>query len=205
MQQAVGWRESAAAARPSPHQRFVGDNSETYGYVDRFPTAERTNHQLVFGVPHRFTENYPSPYESLLSAAASDYDTYDNGQYFVPAAYYRPPEPELNKRAMRYSPYDLMEEDNDIGQNDYQVVGPSQEDVLNFQKYIQRYFHPTKAERIVNNGYDDADGYYRISKNDQIGFRFQIIEQIGKGAFGQVLKCFDHKTKQMVAMKLVKN
>ena len=26
--------------------------------------------------------------------------------------------------------------------------------------------HPTKAERIVNNGYDDADGYYRISKND---------------------------------------
>ena len=44
--------------------------------------------------------------------------------------------------------------------------------------------HPTKAERIVNNGYDDADGYYKISKNDQIGFRFQIIEQIGKGAFG---------------------
>ena len=36
--------------------------------------------------------------------------------------------------------------------------------------------HPTKAERIVNNGYDDSDGYYRISKNDQIGFRFQIIE-----------------------------
>jgi hypothetical protein len=26
--------------------------------------------------------------------------------------------------------------------------------------------HPTKAERIVNNGYDDSDGYYRISKND---------------------------------------
>ena len=26
--------------------------------------------------------------------------------------------------------------------------------------------HATKAERIVNNGYDDADGYYRISKND---------------------------------------
>ena len=65
--------------------------------------------------------------------------------------------------------------------------------------------HPPQAERIVNNGYDDADGYYRISKNDQIGFRFQIIEQIGKGAFGQVLKCFDHKTKQAVAMKLVKN
>ena len=160
MQQAVGWRESAAAARPSPHQRFVGDNSETYGYVDRFPTAERTNHQLVFGVPHRFTENYPSPYESLLSAAASDYDTYDNGQYFVPAAYYRPPEPELNKRAMRYSPYDLMEEDNDIGQNDYQVVGPSQEDVLNFQKYIQRYFHPTKAETEAWNTYDDLSVDY---------------------------------------------
>jgi dual specificity tyrosine-phosphorylation-regulated kinase 2/3/4 len=65
--------------------------------------------------------------------------------------------------------------------------------------------HPTKAERIMNNGYDDSDGYYRVQKSDHIAYRFQIIDQIGKGAFGQVLKCFDHKHKQLIAMKLVKN
>ena len=31
------------------------------------------------------------------------------------------------------------------------------------------------------------------------------MELLGKGAFGQVIKCFDHKEKEFVAMKLVKN
>jgi dual specificity tyrosine-phosphorylation-regulated kinase 2/3/4 len=39
-------------------------------------------------------------------------------------------------------------------------------------------------ERLVNNGFDDEEGYYRISKGDHIAYRFQIIEVIGKGAFG---------------------
>ena len=43
---------------------------------------------------------------------------------------------------------------------------------------------PTKLERLVNNGYDDEEGYYRIQKGDHIAYRFQLIEVIGKGAFG---------------------
>ena len=31
------------------------------------------------------------------------------------------------------------------------------------------------------------------------------MELIGKGAFGQVLKCKDHKTGKQVAIKMVKN
>ncbi len=31
------------------------------------------------------------------------------------------------------------------------------------------------------------------------------MEVIGKGAFGQVIKALDHKTKELVAIKLVKN
>ena len=34
----------------------------------------------------------------------------------------------------------------------------------------------SKAERLVNNGFDDNDGYYRLSKGDHICYRFQIIE-----------------------------
>jgi dual specificity tyrosine-phosphorylation-regulated kinase 2/3/4 len=63
----------------------------------------------------------------------------------------------------------------------------------------------TKLERLVNNGFDDEEGYYKIQKGDHIAYRFQLIEIIGKGAFGQVIKCLDHKHKELVAIKLVKN
>ena len=39
-------------------------------------------------------------------------------------------------------------------------------------------------ERLVNNGFDDEEGYYRVQKGDHIAYRFQLIEVIGKGAFG---------------------
>ena len=42
----------------------------------------------------------------------------------------------------------------------------------------------TKLERLVNNGFDDEEGYYRIQKDDHVAYRYQIIEVIGKGAFG---------------------
>ena len=41
--------------------------------------------------------------------------------------------------------------------------------------------------------------------NDHIAYRYQLYEVIGKGAFGQVIKCYDHKLKRMVAIKMVKN
>jgi dual specificity tyrosine-phosphorylation-regulated kinase 2/3/4 len=66
-------------------------------------------------------------------------------------------------------------------------------------------YQPTKLERLVNNGFDDQEGYYRIVAGDQIGYRFELFELIGKGAFGQVLKCKDHKTGELVAIKMVKN
>jgi dual specificity tyrosine-phosphorylation-regulated kinase 2/3/4 len=43
---------------------------------------------------------------------------------------------------------------------------------------------PTKLERLVNNGFDDEEGYYRVQKGDHIAYRFELVEVIGKGAFG---------------------
>jgi dual specificity tyrosine-phosphorylation-regulated kinase 2/3/4 len=31
---------------------------------------------------------------------------------------------------------------------------------------------PSKLERLVNNGYDDEEGYYRIQNNDHIAYRY---------------------------------
>lgn len=62
--------------------------------------------------------------------------------------------------------------------------------------------HPGTSQ---NCGYDDENGSYIKVLRDHIAYRYEIREVIGKGSFGQVVKCFDHKTKQPVAIKIIRN
>ena len=41
-------------------------------------------------------------------------------------------------------------------------------------------------------------------EGDHIAFRYEILQECGRGAFGQVLKCIDHKTGKEVAIKIVR-
>jgi dual specificity tyrosine-phosphorylation-regulated kinase 2/3/4 len=36
-------------------------------------------------------------------------------------------------------------------------------------------------------------------------YRYEILSILGKGSFGVVLKCFDHKIKEMTALKVIRN
>ncbi|KAI8842727.1 dual specificity tyrosine-phosphorylation-regulated kinase 4-like protein, partial [Chytriomyces cf. hyalinus JEL632] len=54
-------------------------------------------------------------------------------------------------------------------------------------------------------GYDDSKGDYYITPHDHVGYRYELISILGKGSFGQVAKCFDHRTKTIVALKVIKN
>lgn len=56
-----------------------------------------------------------------------------------------------------------------------------------------------------NYGYDDDKGDYKVVINDHIGYRFEVIEPLGKGSFGQALRCFDHERKEYVALKIIRN
>jgi dual specificity tyrosine-phosphorylation-regulated kinase 2/3/4 len=40
---------------------------------------------------------------------------------------------------------------------------------------------------------------------DHIGYRYEIQQFLGKGSFGIAVKCFDHKRKEFVALKVIKN
>ena len=56
-----------------------------------------------------------------------------------------------------------------------------------------------------NHGYDDDKGDYKIVVGDHIGYRYEIVEFLGKGSFGTALRCIDHKDKRELAVKIVKN
>jgi len=62
------------------------------------------------------------------------------------------------------------------------------------------------VEKQMNNfGYDDERGDYLIMTHDHIAYRYEIKDLLGRGSFGQVLQCKDHKTGKFVALKLIRN
>jgi dual specificity tyrosine-phosphorylation-regulated kinase 2/3/4 len=54
-------------------------------------------------------------------------------------------------------------------------------------------------------GYDDSGHHYEANCGDDSVFGFEICDVRGKVAFGQTLRCCDHKTKSSVALKVMIN
>ena len=77
--------------------------------------------------------------------------------------------------------------------------------------YEQVYYLGLKANKSRsdpegrNFGYDDERGDYTIVPGDHMCYRYEIIQVLGKGSFGQVCRCIDHKTKESVALKVIRN
>ena len=45
-----------------------------------------------------------------------------------------------------------------------------------------------------NYGYDVERGDYKVVLRDHLAYRYEVLEFLGKGSFGQALKCYDYKT-----------
>jgi len=63
-----------------------------------------------------------------------------------------------------------------------------------------------------NDGYDNEDSDYILYVNDILGSeetghknRYLILDVLGQGTFGQVVKCQNLKTQEVIAVKVVKN
>lgn len=63
----------------------------------------------------------------------------------------------------------------------------------------------TLSTDAANHGYDDERGDYTIVVGDHLSFRYEIIDILGKGSFGQVVRCIDHMTGGLVAIKIIRN
>lgn len=42
-------------------------------------------------------------------------------------------------------------------------------------------------------------------QGDHIKYQYEVIELLGRGSFGQVIKVFDHKHKEYVALKIIRS
>ncbi|SPN97385.1 related to putative dual specificity protein kinase pom1 [Cephalotrichum gorgonifer] len=80
--------------------------------------------------------------------------------------------------------------------------------------YPSVYFCGTQNARKVvgdlqsqkpNYGYDDDRGDYTIVPGDHLSYRYEIIDVLGKGSFGQVVRCIDHSKGSLVAIKIIRN
>lgn len=73
------------------------------------------------------------------------------------------------------------------------------------------YYAGLKAKKIIpndkqrNKGFDTKDTDYMLVIGDQIAFRYEIQDLLGSGSFSQVCKCYDHKHKKEVAIKIIKS
>lgn len=69
--------------------------------------------------------------------------------------------------------------------------------------------HQASTDETAHNyGYDDDKGDYHIAVKDHLNYRYEIIKSLGKGSFGQVVKCKDHKIQGdqgFVAVKIIRN
>eukprot|EP00877_Chromochloris_zofingiensis_P013582 jgi/Chrzof1/8478/Cz03g12050.t1 len=52
---------------------------------------------------------------------------------------------------------------------------------------------------------DDKEGHYVYELGENISSRYKILSKFGEGTFGRVLECWDRKTNEYVAVKIVKN
>jgi len=77
--------------------------------------------------------------------------------------------------------------------------------------YPQIYFIGANAKKRPgvygpnNSDYDNEQGAYIHVPHDHVAYRYEMLKIIGKGSFGQVIKAYDHKTHEHVALKIVRN
>jgi dual specificity tyrosine-phosphorylation-regulated kinase 2/3/4 len=82
-------------------------------------------------------------------------------------------------------------------------------EIFNFPQIFFVGPNSKKRQGVVgganNNGYDDEQGSYIHVPHDHVSYRYEVLKVIGKGSFGQVVKAYDHKSHQHIALKMVRN
>mmetsp|Transcript_12993 Transcript_12993/g.24113 ORF Transcript_12993/g.24113 Transcript_12993/m.24113 type:complete len:613 (+) Transcript_12993:476-2314(+) len=101
---------------------------------------------------------------------------------------------------------------------DLQLPLPPSAILKNFKSYLtlyeqgeilnhsEVYYLGKNAERTrTSSSFDDDRGDYRAIIGEHICYRYELLVPLGRGSFGQVFKAYDHKHKEEVALKVIRN
>lgn len=91
------------------------------------------------------------------------------------------------------------------------ILGP----ISNYEKFLTEYetteiklyekiFYVGKGAPKNTGCFSDKTGYYIATNKDHLAYRYEILEVLGEGTFGQVVKCIDHKDQTEVAIKIIR-
>ena len=67
------------------------------------------------------------------------------------------------------------------------------------------YSNTSSMKLSINPIFDDKDGNYIIKKGYHINYRYELLSYLGRGSYGQAIKCYDHKTNEFVCIKIIKS
>jgi len=100
---------------------------------------------------------------------------------------------------IHYSPYLLEYEKSEI--YNYETIYWFNINDRKTQKRLLTTPHSGKH----NSGFDNDKNEYITEEGEHIAYRYEIESRCGKGSFGQVFKCWDHKNKESAALKILRN
>jgi len=72
-------------------------------------------------------------------------------------------------------------------------------------KRTQEHLTSTIISSMDSRSSKSHDGVFKIIRGEHVAFQFEVMDSLGQGNFGQVIRCFDHKSKRMVALKVINN
>ncbi|KAJ9638984.1 serine/threonine protein kinase, CMGC, dual-specificity [Coniosporium tulheliwenetii] len=201
--------------RTNGHKPNGVPNTQSSNQPEHPPPASRSTSSSVLAPVHRMLGTKPSshPLKQRHGEPLPDRDDLAADE-------------EMKKLASRRKDHEIAARELDELKRrakPMQRVSPSQAlDMVNlniFERgeiidYKEIYFCGTKtakkhvgdlSQQAQNFGYDDERGDYNICLGDHIAYRYEVVDVLGKGSFGQVVRCVDHKTGGLVAVKIIRN
>lgn len=79
------------------------------------------------------------------------------------------------------------------------------EGLLNGQRLVNRQVQPEAADEKQPSIRDDADGHLIYQNGDVLQNRYKILDTLGEGTFGRVVKVRDLHMNHVMALKVIKN
>ena len=153
-----------------------------------FLTPSASKSMLTSKHHHTMSQQFPLTSQSPRLIKTQQSDTFEDKIQWKSQSLPVSPETTLSLFKPHLSPYEQAEI---LKYPEVYCIGIGSNKVKNIQQH--------------NFGYDDEEGNYKIITGDHIAYRYEILQILGSGTFGRVVKILDHKSHQELALKIIKN